>query len=145
MTCQLYGTGQALTLLTALWMPSYWRTPQAAHYVGIGLFLSGMFYRLWAIGTLGRLYSHRVRTVARHKIVDSGPYRLTRHPAYAGMIVANAGICLYFLNWVTLSVFALVLIPAIILRIVVEEKTLFQIEGYAHYAMGRKRLIPLIW
>lgn len=144
-TCQLYGFGQALTVLTALWFPSVWRAPNAAHLAGVSIFLAGGCYRLWAIRTLGRFYSHRVRTVAQQQIVASGPYRFTRHPAYAGMIIANAGISIYFFNRVTLCVFLFILVPAILLRIVVEEKTLFGIEGYSEFAKKRKRLFPAIW
>ena len=96
MTCQLYGFGQALTLLTALWFQSVWQVLNVAHFVGLSLFMFGGLYRLWAISTLGRYYSHRVRTLSQHQIVASGPYRFTRHPAYAGMIIANAGISIYF-------------------------------------------------
>ena len=145
MTCQFYGTGQALTVLTALWFPSVWRAPNAAHFAGMGLFLIGVLYRSWAIRTLGRFYSHRVRIESQHPIVASGPYRYTRHPAYAGMILANAGISLYFLNWVTTGVFLLVLMPAIVVRIAIEEKTLFEIAGYAEFAKNRKRLFPAVW
>jgi protein-S-isoprenylcysteine O-methyltransferase Ste14 len=144
-TCQLYGFGQALTFLTALWFPSVWREPNIAHFVGISIFLFGCCYRLWAIYTLGQFYSHRVRTVAQHQIVVSGPYRFTRHPAYAGMIIANVGIFLYFINWVTIGVFLFMLVPAILLRIVIEERTLFGIEGYSEYAKERKRLFPAVW
>lgn len=145
MTCQLYGAGQALTILTALWFPAVWQVPNTAHVVGLGIFLSGVCYRLWAIRTLGQFYSHRVRTVDKHQIVVSGPYKVTRHPAYAGMIIANAGVSIYFFNWVTICVFLLILVPAIILRIIIEEKTLFRIEGYPEFAGNRKRLIPAIW
>jgi protein-S-isoprenylcysteine O-methyltransferase Ste14 len=145
MTCQLYGLGQALTIFTALWFPSVWRMQNVAHFVGTAIFIFGVCYRLWAICTLGQYYSHRVRTAAQHKIVVSGPYRFTRHPAYAGMIIANAGICIYFFNWVTICVFLFMLVPAILLRIVIEERTLFGIEGYAEFAMKRKRLFPAIW
>jgi protein-S-isoprenylcysteine O-methyltransferase Ste14 len=145
MTCQLYGAGQALTILTALWLPSIWRVSNAAHIVGLGIFLIGVCYRLWAIRTLGQFYSHRVRTVDQHQIVVSGPYSVTRHPAYAGMIIANAGVSIYFFNWVTICVFLFILAPAIILRITIEEKTLFRIDGYAEFARNRKRLIPAIW
>jgi protein-S-isoprenylcysteine O-methyltransferase Ste14 len=144
-TCQLYGFGQALTFLTALWFPSVWRMPNAAHFVGISIFLLGVSYRLWAIRTLGRFYSHRVQTVAQHRIVVSGPYRFTRHPAYAGMIIANAGIFMYYFNRVTLCVFLFILVPAILLRIIIEERTLFGIEGYAEFAKNRKRLFPAVW
>lgn len=145
MTCQLYGTAHALTILTALWFQSVWRVANIAHFIGIFIFLLGGFCRLWAIHTLGKFYSHRVRTVFQHQIVALGPYRITRHPAYAGMIVAEAGICLYFFNWVTVCVFSFILVPSVILRIMVEEKTLFRVEGYTEFARNRKRLFPMIW
>jgi protein-S-isoprenylcysteine O-methyltransferase Ste14 len=145
MTCLIYGAGQALTFLTALWFPSVWRVPNTAHFIGISIFLFGVCYRSWAVHTLGRFYSHRVRTEFQHQIVDSGPYRFTRHPAYAGMIIANTGISVYFFNWVTISVFLFILVPAILLRIVIEEKTLFGIEGYSEFAKKRKRLFPAVW
>lgn len=144
-TCQIYGFGQAFTFLSALWFPSVWETPNFAHLVGIILFMLGVCYRLWAIRTLGVFYSHRVRTVSQHKIVDFGPYRFTRHPAYAGMIVANAGVVIFFLNWVTLGVFLFALLPGIVLRIRIEEGVLFGIEGYSDFARKRKRLFPGIW
>ena len=51
-----------------------------------GLFAAGVAFRLWAVFTLGRFYSHSVRLRRDHRIVESGPYRFVRHPAYAGMI-----------------------------------------------------------
>ncbi|MHC1745135.1 MAG: isoprenylcysteine carboxylmethyltransferase family protein [Syntrophobacteraceae bacterium] len=144
-TCQIYGFAQALTILSALWLPSAWHAPNPAHWGGIALFSVGVSYRLWAIKTLGVLYSHRVRKAAQHRIVDSGPYRFTRHPAYAGMIIANGGVALYFLNGVTLIVYLLALVPAIVLRILVEERMLFGIDGYSEFAKSRNRLFPGIW
>ena len=144
-TCQIYAFTQAFTFLSALWFPPVWRAPNAVHFVGFSIFLSGVFYRLWAIWTLGRFYSHRVRTLSQHRIVSSEPYRFTRHPAYAGMIILNAGVVIYFLNWVTLSVFLFALVPAIVLRIVIEERVLFGIEGYSDFAKRRNRLFPLVW
>ncbi len=145
MTCQLYGFGQALTFLTALWFPSIWQAPNAAHFAGISIFLLGGCYRLWAILTLGQFYSHRIQTVTQHQIVVSGPYRFTRHPAYAGMIIAHIGICIFFFNWVTTGVFFLILVPAILIRIALEEKTLYGIKGYAEFAEKRKRIFPAVW
>jgi len=144
-TCQIYAFGQAFTFLSALWFPSVWHALNIAHFVGISLFLFGVCYRLWAIRTLGVFYSHRVRTAAKHRIVDSGPYVFTRHPAYAGMIIANAGISIYFLNWITLCVFLFALVPSILVRILIEERVLFGIDGYTDFAKKRKRLFPWIW
>ena len=61
------------------------------------------------------------------------------------MIIANAGVCIYFLNWVTWCVFLFALAPSIVLRIGIEERMLFGIEGYADFARKRKRLFPGIW
>ena len=144
-TCQIYGMAQAFTILSALWFPSVWQTPAAAHAAGIVIFLGGVGYRLWAVRTLGEFYSHRVRTTDGHRIVDSGPYRFLRHPAYAGMVAANIGVALYFLNAATACVFLFALIPSIAARIAVEERTLFRIEGYAEFAKTRKRLLPGVW
>jgi protein-S-isoprenylcysteine O-methyltransferase Ste14 len=144
-TCELYAIGQAAVFLSALWCISAWQSPNLFHFIGFTTFLVGIAYRLWAIKTLGKYYSHIVREIAGHQIVESGPYRYIRHPAYAGMILANLGIVIFFFNWITLALFALILIPAIILRIIIEEKTLIKIAKYVDYAKNRPRLIPGIW
>jgi len=61
------------------------------------------------------------------------------------MIILNAGVTIYFLNWVTLCIFLFALVPAIVLRIVIEERVLFGIEGYSDFAKQRKRFFPLVW
>jgi protein-S-isoprenylcysteine O-methyltransferase Ste14 len=144
-TCELYAIGQAAVFLSALWFTSAWHSPNVFHLIGFTTFLAGIAYRLWAIKTLGKYYSHMVREVDGHQIIESGPYRHIRHPAYAGMILANLGIVIFFFNWITLILFALILIPAIILRIFIEEKTLIKIDKYVDYAKNRPRLIPGIW
>jgi protein-S-isoprenylcysteine O-methyltransferase Ste14 len=144
-TCELYAIGQAAVFLSALWVTYAWHSPNLFHLLGFMLFLGGIAYRLWAIKTLGKYYSHIVREVDAHQIVDSGPYRHIRHPAYAGMILANLGIVIFFFNLITLTLFLSILIPAIILRILIEEKTLFRIGGYGKFAQNRQRLIPGIW
>jgi protein-S-isoprenylcysteine O-methyltransferase Ste14 len=144
-TCEIYAVGQALTILSALWFNSIWDKPNFLHLIGFSLFLTGLFYRLWAVKTLGKYYSHIVREVDEQIIIKNGPYQQIRHPAYAGMIIANIGIVIYFFNLLTFSVFFLILFPAIILRIYIEEKTLFKIDGYAEFAKTRKRILPLIW
>jgi protein-S-isoprenylcysteine O-methyltransferase Ste14 len=144
-TCELYAIGQAAVFLSALWFTSAWHSPNLFHLLGFFLFLVGIACRLWAIKTLGKYYSHIVREITGHQIIASGPYRHIRHPAYAGMILANLGIVIFFLNSITLIFFTFILIPAIILRIIIEEKTLFKINQYAEYAKNRPRLIPGIW
>ena len=102
-TCELYAVGQGAVFLSALWFTSAWNSSNLFHLLGFILFLAGIAYRLWAIKTLGKYYSHIVREIAGHQIIDTGPYRRIRHPAYAGMILANLGIIIFFFNWITLT------------------------------------------
>ena len=144
-TREFYGIAQALVILSALMFEEAWRRPGPAHLAGMALFAAGVALRVWAIGSLGAFYAHVVRTIDGHRIVDTGPYRFIRHPAYAGNLVAHAGILLFFFNWITLALFLFVFVPSIAARIMVEEKTLMDIDGYPEFARGRDRLIPFIW
>ncbi len=144
-TREFYGLGHALTILSALWFDALWAKPGIAHYVGAVLFMSGIAFRTWAVETLGIYYSHAVNIMDNHKIINTGPYRIIRHPAYTGMLAAHAGILLFFFNYISVTVYLLVFIPSIITRILVEEKTLCRIDGYADFARNRKRLVPHLW
>ena len=144
-TKQFYGASHALTILSALWFTPIWQKPGIYLWVGLIIFVSGVYLRVLAIRTLGQYYSHTVRKIENHKIVDTGPYRYLRHPAYSGMLVAHIGITIFFFNYITAAIFVFLLIPSIILRIMIEEKMLMTIRGYADFAETRKRIIPFIW
>lgn len=143
-TCEIYAAGRALTWLSALAFSSPTATPLLM-WLGLSIFIGGVAFRLWAIKTLGRFYSHVVRQVSGHQIIQGGPYRFVRHPAYTGMITAHLGIVLAFFNPVCCVAFCLVLVPAIALRIHIEEKTLYQISGYKAFARRRKKLVMGVW
>lgn len=61
------------------------------------------------------------------------------------MITAHIGITIFYFNFVTLAILIVLLIPSIILRIIIEEKTLKTIEGYEEFSKNRKRIYPFIW
>jgi protein-S-isoprenylcysteine O-methyltransferase Ste14 len=144
-TRELYAVSHAVTILSALWFEPALPRPGLHHAIGLPVFIAGIVFRLWAIHSLGRHYSHLVRRIDGHRAIDSGPYRFLRHPAYAGMIVAHIGTTLYFSSIPALCVLLLALVPSIILRIRIEEKMLSAVEGYAEYAMKHNRLVPGIW
>lgn len=143
-TCEAYATGRAVTTLAALGVPTLWQGYQPWMALGLALFVGGVAFRLVAIHTLGRFYSHRVRITGDHQIVDSGPYRWVRHPAYTGMLIAHLGFVLLFLNVWALAAWVLLLVT-ICVRIQVEERALFELPAYPEYALGRKRLLPGLW
>jgi protein-S-isoprenylcysteine O-methyltransferase Ste14 len=146
-TCEWYALGRAATIITALTLPTRWTASGPWIPVGIGLFLSGIGVRLWAIRCLGPSYSHRIRPVESHRIIVSGPYRVIRHPAYSGMLLSHTGFVIFFFNWISIASLLGVFLPAILRRITVEERILLTTsnQSYRDYSQGRKKLIPFVW
>jgi len=142
---QLYGLSRALVVATALLIPATWPARGLPWLVGaLTVMLAGVAVRLTAIVQLGRFYSHKVRTLSDHRIVQTGLYGVVRHPAYLGMIVAHLGFVALFANPASICSLAL-LVAAIVRRILVEERTLMSVPGYARYARGRARILPEVW
>ncbi|MEW9899306.1 isoprenylcysteine carboxylmethyltransferase family protein [Chitinivorax sp. PXF-14] len=144
-TCEAYALGRALTVVCALAFPAWWSEPGPWMLAGFGVFISGVAFRLIAIRTLGKFYSHRVRVMGDHQVVSSGPYQLVRHPAYTGMLTAHVGVVIFFFNVYTLAALLLILLPSMVMRIRVEETALFELPGYPEYAVAHRRLLPLVW
>lgn len=109
-----------------------------------GLFLAGVTLRAWAIHELGARYSHRVVRISENGLVCSGPYRVLRHPAYAGMLLANTAFVSYFASPASIAALAL-LAAAITWRIMVEESVLKKSAEYREFASARRRLLPGVW
>ena len=80
------------------------------------------------------------------QLVETGPYRLVRHPGYAGSLLTWAG---FALAWRSLPVVVLVtglLARAYRDRIRAEEELLRRVlPGYADYARRTWRLVPYVW
>jgi protein-S-isoprenylcysteine O-methyltransferase Ste14 len=50
--------------------------------------LVGILFAWWARIHLGRLWSGRITLKQDHHVVDTGPYKLVRHPIYTGLILS---------------------------------------------------------
>lgn len=144
-TCELYVFGRFLTVFSALIGDTLWQSGNLVMWLGVAVFAGGVLFRLQAISTLGQFYSHRVRLLDDHQVVNTGPYQFVRHPAYTGMLFAHLGFVLVFFNIYALLALLLVLLPAIVQRIRIEEGALFELKGYPDYAATHKRLLPGIW
>jgi protein-S-isoprenylcysteine O-methyltransferase Ste14 len=93
---------------------------------------------------LGVQYSHRVVRIAEGGVISSGPYKVLRHPAYAGMLLANIGFVGYFSS--PASIAALTLLAAAVLwRIRIEEDILAESPRYRAFANTRCRIVPGVW
>ena len=56
---------------------------------GLAVFAAGLALRAWAVRELGRFFKFTVVVQADHQVVDTGPYRLIRHPSYTGLLMAS--------------------------------------------------------
>ena len=65
-----------------------WSLGRDANWALIALAITGFVFCWWARVTLGRLWSGWISKKDDHRIVDSGPYGIVRHPIYTGIIVA---------------------------------------------------------
>ncbi len=65
------------------------------------LFAVGMALRYWAIRTLGARWSTRVVFIPGEPLVETGPYRLLRHPNYLGIVLEFIALPLAHSAWIT--------------------------------------------
>ena len=68
---------------------SLWHVGDGGAYVLAALTFAGIFFAWWARLHLGRLWSGSVTRKESHRIVDTGPYAIVRHPIYTGLIGAT--------------------------------------------------------
>jgi protein-S-isoprenylcysteine O-methyltransferase Ste14 len=108
---------------------------------------AGIALRVWAILTLDRFFTFVVGISADHRVVQRGPYRLLRHPGYAGALLTLLGVGVAVRNWLSLLLIVAVPALALAIRITVEEAALAGALGaeYRAYADRTARLIPGIW
>ncbi len=63
-----------------------WLEPGDVAWTLVGLTVAGFAFCWWARLHLGRLWSGLTTIKEGHRIVDTGPYGLVRHPIYAGLM-----------------------------------------------------------
>ena len=123
------------------------RPAALAFSAGLVFFLAGVGLRGWSLAALGRYSTYAIVVSPGQPVVATGPYRLLRHPSYAGGLLIGAGAGLMSANWAGLAAITLLPLAVTVWRIRLEETALRKGLGerYRAYASDRKRLVPLIW
>ena len=84
--------GPALRALRVAGYPighGLWRVAEPVGWALCAATVAGFAFAWWARLSLGSLWSGTITRKAGHRVVDTGPYRLVRHPIYTGIIAAS--------------------------------------------------------
>jgi protein-S-isoprenylcysteine O-methyltransferase Ste14 len=76
------------------WTTPLWSTPETLGWVLVGVCAAGFLFCWWARVHLGELWSSAITRKADHRIVDTGPYGLVRHPIYTGILTMGWALAL---------------------------------------------------
>lgn len=126
------------------WSPEF---PLWLIVLGFILISLGYAFAVWALAE-NRFFSSvvRIQTDRGHVVCDSGPYRIVRHPGYAGNIPPLLGIVLALSSVWTLIPAAVALIIAVIRTALEDQALQEELPGYRDYAQRvRYRLIPGVY
>jgi protein-S-isoprenylcysteine O-methyltransferase Ste14 len=115
--------------------------------LGILIMLMGVALRWYAIRTLGRFFTRDVAVSADQPVVQDGPYRFIRHPAYSGTFLSMLGLGLAVTTWAGLVCLLACVFFGHLYRVNVEEKALVGAIGqpYVEYMRRTRRFIPLLF
>ena len=104
------------------------------------------FYFIFLVYKENTYTSATIEIAADQKVIDTGPYRLVRHPMYASALLYLLGTPLALGSYWGLVPF-IVIVPALILRLMDEERMLTkELEGYAEYKQRVPyRLLAGLW
>jgi protein-S-isoprenylcysteine O-methyltransferase Ste14 len=120
-----------------------WRLDPVTAWVCVVVTIAGLAFCWWARLHIGRLWSTRVDRKADHRVVDSGPYAIVRHPIYFGISAAAVATAVIS-GWLTAFVGAGLLISGFWLRARLEERFLRETLDPGAYDAYRRRVPMLV-
>ena len=152
-TRNLIIVGWVIACVAAIWVAgrlgpgSAWRLGRWYLPTGLVMMWVGIAIRIWAVVVLGSAFRFTVEVDVGQPIVDSGPYRLVRHPSYTGALLAAAGFGVTLGNWLSAAIMLVIPVATMLRRIAVEEATMTEVIGqpYVAYMKRTKRLVPGLW
>ena len=118
-------------------------------FFAIGAILSvlGLVIRITSILTLKQHFTYTVTEIEDHELIETGLYKIIRHPGYLGQVIIFAGAATSLSNWLSIVLMLIPVLCGYFYRIRVEEKFMIRQLGskYLEYQKRTKRLIPWIY
>jgi protein-S-isoprenylcysteine O-methyltransferase Ste14 len=133
-------------LLMSYWPVAWgvlWNTPATIGWSMFLLVVLGLAFTWTARLHLGPLWSSTSAPTEDHRIVDTGPYGIVRHPVYAGLLLAVIATAIERGRIESVAA-ALVLIAGVSLRAKLEERFLKRDLGDEAYGSYRRRVPMLV-
>lgn len=111
--------------------------------LGLAILIGSTVFTLWARVVLGTMWSSSPMVKVQHRLRTDGPYGVTRHPIYTGLLGMLLGTVLLvgFGHWLVLLLVGLVFIE---IRIRMEEGLMLATfpEAYPRYRRRVPQLVP---
>jgi protein-S-isoprenylcysteine O-methyltransferase Ste14 len=124
------------------WPLRLWYATRMDAWICVGLIAAGFAFSWWARIHLGQLWSGQITMKADHRVIDTGPYRIVRHPIYTGILLA------VFATAAAKGT-ALALVAAVLITLGVWMKARLE-EGWLRRELGPdtydayRRLVPML-
>ena len=114
-------------------------------WLGIFIILTALGLHIWSRAHLRHYYAERVEVQPEHKVIETGPYRLMRHPVITSFFGIAIG--LFLVNPALTTIAALLYTIWDFTRAAQQEEALLTrtLPGYTEYAQQTPRFFPRIW
>ena len=113
-----------IPFVVAYFFPVAVDLPTTLRLAGLAIAVASALFAAWAMWSLGKSYGIRMDLYEGHRLVTEGPYRLTRHPMYLGIVSFHVGATIAMESLALLVVTLLYVIPFTAIRIGAEDRIL---------------------
>lgn len=122
--------------------------PTVVEVAALGLCIFGYAVVVWATA-VNEFFSQiaRIQSDRGQRVISAGPYRVVRHPAYAGAIVYELAVPFLLGSWPAVLLLSCVTAVLLVIRTGLEDRMLHaELAGYPEYARRvQARLVPGLW
>jgi protein-S-isoprenylcysteine O-methyltransferase Ste14 len=123
-----------------------WPEGNAAGVAGLLVCSAGVGFAIWARAHLGKYWSGAITLKDGHKLIQTGPYGLARHPIYTGIVLAALGSAIA-VGTLGAALAVPLVVLSYVLKLNIEERLMAETFGeeHAQYRARVKRLVPGVW